>query len=257
MFETVLQLNMASERNRFSKLKGRENYGTWKLSAKSYLVIKKCWPCIEKGLNSDATPAQKEADQLAWSELILLIDESVYSYMAETNTARDAWKSLENAFEDIGMCRKVGLLKQMIQLKMSDCTSIKDYVNRMTMTSLKAKKAGLKLDDEIIASFLLAGLPNDFNPLVMAIEASSDKLTSDGVKTLLLQETRFDIDSNEEGGEAFFMKSKRNKVNHFRCHNCGEPGHFARSCPLKNDGAKVDQNGGAVNFMSVRRGNPL
>lgn len=231
---------MASEANRFQKLKGRENYDTWKISAKSYLVIKKAWSCVENGLATDASAEKKEADLLAWSELSLLINENVYSYIAETKTAKQAWEALRTAFEDSGLCRKVALLKQLVQTKLSDCESIEEYVNHVTMTSLKVKKTGLKLDDEIIASFMLAGLPNEFNPLVMAIENSSEKLTTDGVKTILLQETRFD--SNDETSAAFFSKSIKKKANNLRCHCCGEVGHFARNCSLKANGAMAQNN---------------
>lgn len=75
----------------------------------------------------------------------------------------------------------------MVQLKLSDC-SIEDYVNIMVMTSLKMKKAGLKSDNEVVASFMLAGLPDDFKPLlVIAVEHFSTKLTTDAVKALLLR----------------------------------------------------------------------
>ncbi|XP_037024246.1 uncharacterized protein LOC119066082 [Bradysia coprophila] len=241
---------MISKADRFSKLKGRENYDTWKISAKSYLVIKKAWSCVENGLTSEATSVQKEADQMAWSQIILLIDESVYSYIAETKTAKEAWDALQSAFEDSGLCRKVSLLKQLVQLKLSDCTSIEDFVNRVVMTSLKVKKTGLNLDDEIVASLMLAGLPGEFNPLVMAYENSSEKLTTEGVKTLLLQETRFNTD--DETSEALYTKSTKRRTENFRCHCCGEIGHFAKYCPEKTNGERKKKDSGS--FLIMRQG---
>lgn len=247
---------MATDANRFAKLKGRENYDTWKISAKSYLVIKKVWSCVANGLSPSATNDQKETDLTAWSELSLLIHESVYSYIAETKTAKDAWTALELAFEDSGLCRKVALLKQLVELKSSACVSMQEYINKLTMTSLKVKKAGLNLDDEIIASLMLAGLPNEFTPLVMAYENSSEKLTTEGVKTLLLQETRFDAD--DEGGEAFLVKKTNKKTNDFRCHCCGEIGHYARSCPERTGGKKVECDDKTFShYVNGRRGGAL
>lgn len=112
----VLLIVMSSELSqRLSKLKGRENYDTWKIASKSYLVIKDLWSCIE----NEPDPEQPDTlakDLKAWSELSLLIHENLYSYIAGTTTAHAAWKKLESSFEDRGLCRKVELLKQLVQM---------------------------------------------------------------------------------------------------------------------------------------------
>lgn len=118
--------------------------------------------------------------------MTLLLDETTYSYIAETT--KKAWNNLENSFDDSGLCRKVELLKQLVKLTLAECDSVEDYVSRMVTTSLKVVKAGLNIDDELLASLMLAGLPEEYKSLVMAIENSTTKLSSDAVKTLLLQE---------------------------------------------------------------------
>lgn len=183
-------MSSADTNRTVKKLLGRQNYDTWKVYAKSYLVIKELWTCTQTELKPEASEADKEKDLKAWSESNLLVDETVLSYVLDTETAKQAWDSLESAFQDSGLCRKVELLKQLVQLTLSKCTSVEDYINRITMTSSRVKRTGLTLDDEVIASLMLAGLPEEYKPLVMAIENSSTKLTIDGVKTLLLQETR-------------------------------------------------------------------
>lgn len=126
---------------RFVKLKGRENWDTWRMAAKSYLVIKGYWKCILKEPTANKTD-EVELDLKAWSEINLLLDESIYSYIGDTSTAKTAWEALEKAFQDSGLCRKVSLLKELVQLQLCDCTSTEDYVNRMMTTAQKVKKPG-------------------------------------------------------------------------------------------------------------------
>lgn len=56
--------------------------------------------------------------------------------------------------------------------------------------SLLAIKAGL--DDEFIAIIMLAGLTDEYNPLVMAIEYSSTKITTESVMSALLKDGQRD-----------------------------------------------------------------
>lgn len=90
-------------------------------------------------------PEELEKDLKALSELPLLPDENIYSYISGATTAKSAWGNLEKSYEDSGLSRKVELLKQLVRLTLVDSETVEDYVSKTT--SLKVEKAGLKIDD--------------------------------------------------------------------------------------------------------------
>lgn len=207
------------------KLRGRENFETWSRQAKSYLVIKGLWKSVEKKLTTSSSAADIESDQKALAEISLMIEPYNFGHIEGSENAHDAWKQITKAFESSGLTRKVELLKSLTNMKLSDFDSMKDYVNSFVMTSFQCKNAGFNLDNELLASLMLAGLPSECDSLVLAIENQKEKLELDKVKNTLLQDKKFDKDENNGG--ALFSKGKQKQ---FKCHICGKIGHFARTC---------------------------
>lgn len=229
--------NSTSESSKFEKLRGRENYQVWSRQAKSYLIIKGLWSSVSTELISSATQAQKDSDAKALAEITLLLEPYNFGHIAECTTSKSAWDNLQGAYESGGLTRKVELLKNLVQMKLRDFETMSEYVNTFTMTSFECKSAGLKLNDEIVASLLLAGLPEECDALVLAIENQKETLTVDSVKNTLLQDKKFD---KEEGGGALFSKSS-NK-NRFKCHICSKPGHSRKTVfPRKTRTKKIER----------------
>lgn len=235
----------------FEKLRGRENFDVWRRQAKSSLIIKKCWKVVEKGVTGDQ---DNDSNELALAEITLMIEPSNYAHIAKAKTAKEAWDSLVRAYEDTGLTRKVELLKQLVQLKLGDFTSMQEYVNTMILTSIKVNNTGLNIDDEVTASLMLAGLPDEFQALVMAVENSKTKLTVDSVKNLLLQDAKFDNGNKESA----LVSKKKFKNGKFKCHSCHEIGHFSKNCPKKNktnyNTKKMTRQNGDVLFAALMSG---
>lgn len=281
------------------KLKGRENYDTWAVGAKSYLVTKELWdfikdpdvgappptnpptdPPTDPPANSStsalATAYQSVSTLLAKShararaEIILMVEPELYSYVSG-ETAYDAWNSLKNAFADKGATRKVTLLNNADN-------NMEKYVQVMLLNWSKVKASGFEIDEEVIASVILGGLPNEYRPMILGIENSGAQLTVDYVKNVLLHGILEEKSNNEKAMAAkcsfgmkkgagkksasrvhlsFECKQNKRKTDKRKCFNCGKSNHFAKDCrqPKKkqNNGeqSKKEQSNGDQEWNSV------
>lgn len=226
----------------FERLKGRENFAEWKVGAKAYLTSKGHFNSCKAKLADDATAPQKEVNAKALAELTLLLNPSIYSYIEHATEAKEAWDALMEVFEDKGAVRKVSLLKQWITLKSDECASMHDYVNKNVSMRAKIKNAGFDISEEIAGCILLCGLSEEYNPLVLSMEAK-EKITLDSVKNLLLQTIDTNRSENAMAVKNFGKNAKKKKdkgKKPVKCYECDGP-HFKNKCPkLKGTSEKSD-----------------
>lgn len=222
---------MASQSNlpAIEKLIGRENYATWQFAVKTYLEHEELLNCI-LGTETEAKKISK-----AKTKIILLIDPVNYIHVQGCTTAKEVWDSLEKTFEDSGLCRRVTLLRSLITTKLEDCGSMDAYVNQIMSTAQKLNGLKFEVADDWIGTLLLAGLPEQYAPMIMGIESSGVKITGDSIKTMLLQDTRTYSSANS----AFFGSSRppqhsTNKFSKVRCYECNKLGHKASACANRN-----------------------
>lgn len=219
----------------FEKLKGRENYDEWRVAAKSYLIIKELWKVLEKPWSPEESP---EANALAISEITLLIEPSLYSYIKETKSAREVWDGIKKAFADSGTVRKVTIMNQLVSIKLEKIGNMEKYINEILLYWRKSKLAGFKIDEDVIASLLLGGLPEQYRPMILGIENSGKELTVDYIKTVLLQGIKDPIRNRDEDGDEKAMAAKcgfkiRKNANKKGCFICGSFQHIKFQCPKK------------------------
>lgn len=213
--------------NCIEKLKGVQNYASWAFEVQAYLEHEGLWKCI----------SGEETDQLkltqAKSKLILLIDKVNHHHILNAKNAEEIWTKLQETFQDNGLTRRVGLLRTLLNTKLIDCSSVDDYVSKVTTTAYKLSGCGLTVGDEWVGAILLAGLPESYSPMIMGLESSGTKLTGENIKAKLLQNVKAITPNSSETALVTSKVKNPNKSKGARCYNCNGYGHFAKHCKKK------------------------
>lgn len=155
-----------SEANKVEKLRGRENYDTWSLTAKSYLVVKDLWKYViikptfrNESEESDIEQTPRTSDQKGINrtiaEIIFLIDTSIFSFVYGFRSAYEVWEGLKNAFADSGTARKVTILHELVSITLEKTGTMENYVNTLLLYWNKVKEAGFTIQEDVIASLML------------------------------------------------------------------------------------------------------
>lgn len=247
------------------KLKGKENYDDWAFAAANLLVLEGMCDYIKKEI-PDSDTVGVSLDAKAKAKLILTIDTSLYVHIKEAKTTKELWMKLKALFDDSGFSRRITLLRHLISIRLESCETMTSYVTQIVETSQRLSGTGFVINDEWIGSLLLAGLPERFSPMIMAIEHSGIPITADTIKTKLLDMGAAEV-SEAEYNSAFVVKthkktgkgsntSKSGRSNvkvtggkNITCYKCKETGHYRNQCPLLNENTEKKKQTNAFNVV--------
>lgn len=124
-------------------------------------------------IEAETTPEESlETKARAISELTLMIDSSLYSYIGDSKAASVVWKGLEKVFDDSGVARKITILNQLVWVKLTQNSSMEKYINAILLYWGRTKVAGFNLEEQVIASLMLGALPAEYRAMILGIENS-------------------------------------------------------------------------------------
>lgn len=233
----------------FSKLEGSSNYSSWKFQMELYLVHEDLWRWVSEEPDTGSA-SEVLKDKKARSKIGMMIKPHCLVHMMGSDTAKQTWESLRNAYQDKGVNNRCRLLRRLILLKLEQFQSMEEYVTEVLFASQRLRDIGKEVDDELLAALMLQGLSEEYEPLRMALDNSTEKITSDLVKTKLLQlkvkemsEDSAMLARNKGKGQNKNYRKMGNAFKYnFRCFICNAEGHKAIDCS-KNPNKRNNQRG--------------
>jgi hypothetical protein len=115
-------------------------------------------------------------DQQVLGYLLLNMSRDALLQVATSKTAAEAWAFLEATFSSIKKARAVNTRIALSTTRKGDIT-ISEYVGKMRALADEMASAGKPLDDEDIISYIIAGLDDEYNPVVTTLVARSDSVS--------------------------------------------------------------------------------
>lgn len=202
------------------KLRGVNDYHNWKFQMKMILVHEDLWECVEP---SETTKHDEKRDMKALAKICLSVHSSAYPHVRNATGPKTAWKNLKKAFEDRGLSRRLSLLRSLFATKLEG--NMDTYLSTIIELAQQLNDIGSPLEDDFVAVIMLSGLPQEYDPLIMALENNSTTLSSEVVKSKLLQEHQ--RRDEKESVNAFVAKKA------VKCFKCKKVGHVFKNCPQK------------------------
>lgn len=214
---------MSSNNFQIEKLSGRNNYSSWAFSMENYLQHEELWDEIIENVPSNLNVKK---NMKALTKINMSLDAKLFNHVRGIKQAFEAWNTLKKLFQDDGLDRRVALVVQLVNTRLKNFSNTEDYVNAVMTLCHKLTDAGLKVTDEWTGIFMLAGLPAEYKPMILGMESSGKVISSDAVKSKLLQDVAI-VENTDDSDVALFSKVKTKKFNRKKEEFQQKPGKFS------------------------------
>ena len=203
---------------------------------------------------TETAPADTEAEKFAkfvsqrdkvLAIIVLSVDPSLLYLLGDPEDPVAVWKKLSDQFQEKTWANKLSLRRRLNNLRLKDGDSMSNHIKAMTEIFNELAVIGAAMEDEDKVVTLLASLPEAYNMLVTALEASTGVPQMEVVVERLLYEEK-KLGEREKSpipSSTVMVASDHIKGNKkfIKCHHCGKLGHIRRFCKdLNKDKSKKE-----------------
>lgn len=166
-----------------AKLKGHENYISWRSKIQLYLACEGLKSCIEV----PATEIDPNKLRMARAILILSCEPSTYVHIQNCRSALDVWETLEKLYKNIGLSQEIKAFRRLISIRMEYGEDMEDYVKKFKNIVSGLICSDTVITDEIKNYSLLTGLNKDYENLILHVGLDQVKKSTDCMGQKMLE----------------------------------------------------------------------
>ena len=213
-----------------------DNYPTWKIQSRMALMKEGLWRIVTGEETAPETEAERAKfatrKDRALATIVLSVDPSLLYLVGDPEDPVVVWKKLGDQFQKRTWATRLDLRRKLHAARLRDGDSAQEHIKLMTEIFDTLTVAGETVSEEDRVVYLLASLPESYNVLVTALEASENVPKLEVVtERILHQERKFKDRSDATPENAMISRragTPRRKST--KCHHCGKPGHFKKDC---------------------------
>lgn len=133
----------------------------------------------------------KKKDNCAMAQIALTVGNGELVHIKGAKSSREAWLKLCSVHQAKGLAAKVFLRRRFFNIKLREGDSMQTHINNVKDLAEQLDAIGAAVNDNDVAMTLLSSLPEQYDNLIVALEARpSEELTSEFVASRLLAEEK-------------------------------------------------------------------
>ena len=225
------------------------NYPTWKVQNLMTLVRDGLWGIVSGTETAPAEGGDRRSKFLARRDralatIVLAVEPSLLHLIGDPQDPVAVWKKLQNQFQKKTWANKLALRRRLHSLQLKDGESVQDHIKAMTELFNELAIVGDAIEEKDRVVYLLASLPDSFNTLVTALEASEDVPKMEVVTERPLHAERKQKEKSSHGEKAMMTK-RQFRGRGPQCHYRKKYGHIQKNCTkrIKAEEEKAKQGG--------------
>ena len=148
-------------------------FNAWKIRIQHILALKDLEDFLVGDPPAENTEAWIKKDKKAHAIIGLTLSDELLENVWEVTTAKLMWVTIKNIFERHTLLNKLAARCKFYTAEKEESESVLKFSNRIRHMAASLKSTGCAISNSEMSMSLLNGLPDEYNALISALDAST------------------------------------------------------------------------------------